>query len=342
MPYSTTELLPAVKRYRNGREFVAFLTMLFCPRVITFGTKTVQMDKVLRNKVAAPFVSPLIAGKVQRQQGFATYEYQPPYVKPKDAVEPEQFMERLAGEDLYGTMSPADRLNLTRMDLISKQYDSIAIREEIMVAEMIQSGQITCVSEEHPLHVIDFEPDAANNITLTGAARWSQLSADSSQPVEDLETWADACKVAPNVLLFGSNKAYRKFASFNEIKETIDNQINETSGSGFNLAASTGEYIQRKGTYGDYQLIVYTGAYDDEQGNSVRLLDENRMIMCSSSNQGAILYGAIQDLGAMMPMARYPKNWTQEDPSMEFVMTQSAPLPVLPSINDIVSVDLGD
>ncbi len=45
--------------------------------------------------------------------------------------------------------------------------------------------------------------------------------------------------------------------------------------------------------------------------------------------EGWRLYGAIQDKGALRPMARYPKMWGTEDPSAVFTMTQSAPLPIL-------------
>lgn len=336
----TVTMLDAVTRYRNGRPFEAFLTRVFCPRTITFDTQEVYIDKVLRNKRIAPFVSPVVAGRANVQNGFETFSYKPPYVKPKDVVEPQQFFTRRAGEPLSGAMSPEQRLSLTRLEILERQFESISIREEEMIAQLVQVGTITCVGEDHPEHVIDLHQSASNNITLTGAARWSQLDADTSeQPRDDLSSWASLCKIAPNMLIFGSESAYHTFAKFKVIKDERDTQTRGTASS-FLTEASNGEQVQYKGMYGNYALWVYTGSYDDKDGNEVKFLDDNRMIMCSSRTNGAILYGAIQDLRALRAMSRFPKNWEQEDPSVEYIMTQSAPLPVVPSMDDFVSVDL--
>ena len=338
--YTTVQMLEAVTRYRNGKAFEAFLTRVFCPRVMTFDTREVYIDKVLRNKRIAPFVAPVVAGRANVQDGFETFSYKPPYVKPKDIVEPQQFFTRRAGEAMGGALTPEQRLNLTRIEILNHQFESISIREEEMISQMVQVGTITCEGEDHPTQIIDMHQSASNNITLTGAARWSQLDADTSeQPRDDLSSWANLCKVAPNMLIFGSESAYHMFAKFKVIKDERDTQTRGTASS-FLTQASNGEQVQYKGMYGNYALWVYTGSYDDKDGNEVKFLEDNRMIMCSSNTNGAILYGAIQDMRALRPMSRFPKNWEQQDPSVEFIMTQSAPLPVIPSMDDFVTVNL--
>ena len=46
-------------------------------------------------------------------------------------------------------------------------------------------------------------------------------------------------------------------------------------------------------------------------------------------SEGIRLYGAIQDLQALVPASRFPKMLEQQDPSVAYTLTQSAPLPVL-------------
>ncbi len=55
-------------------------------------------------------------------------------------------------------------------------------------------------------------------------------------------------------------------------------------------------------------------------------------------------YGGIKDAKAnangIVKAKRYPKNWFTDDPSVEYLQTQAAPLPVVPNPNDFVHVEV--
>lgn len=63
-------------------------------------------------------------------------------------------------------------------------------------------------------------------------------------------------------------------------------------------------------------------------------MPEAGVLLGNSGYNGVRAYGAIQDAKAnangMVEADRYPKNWFTDDPSVEYLMTQSAPLPVTP------------
>ncbi|MGD9545035.1 MAG: major capsid protein, partial [Methylocystis sp.] len=48
-----------------------------------------------------------------------------------------------------------------------------------------------------------------------------------------------------------------------------------------------------------------------------------------SGAQGIRTYGAILDRKVLQALSRFPKVWDEEDPSVTYTMTQSAPLPLL-------------
>ena len=201
------------------------------------------------------------------------------------------------------------------------------------------TGKVIAEGENFPKQEIDYGMAATNNLTITGASRWSQLAVTSTQPRTDIETWAAACKVTPNTIVMGKT-AYLEFIKFDVIRDVIDNNYRGNEESRLDRAAGNGEHVQFKGMYGSYAVYVYTGSYDDANGDEQRFISDTRLIMCSTGINGAVLYGAIQHLRALRGMSRFPTNWEQEDPSVEFIMTQSAPLPALPSIDDICTVDL--
>jgi len=67
------------------------------------------------------------------------------------------------------------------------------------------------------------------------------------------------------------------------------------------------------------------------------LIPDDRVILGSTASRFERLYGAIKDLDALVPVARFPKSWTEPDPSERFVMVQSSPLMAPLEIDTILS-----
>ncbi|PCJ51688.1 MAG: capsid protein, partial [Planctomycetota bacterium] len=68
------------------------------------------------------------------------------------------------------------------------------------------------------------------------------------------------------------------------------------------------------------------------------MIPEDTLILGADNARTARHYGAIHDLDATAAVQYFPKSWTQEDPSVRFVMLQSAPLVIPHQIDAFMSV----
>lgn len=320
-------------------KFSTFFLSMFFPNMIEFGTKEIAFDKVIKNKKLAPFVAPMVAGKPSIQQGFNTMTFRPAYVKPMDVVEPAQNMMRLAGEPLTGTLTMAERRSATVVNLLVEHEEQITRREEVMAAQGVLEGKITVEGEGYPTQEVDFGRRAENTIALLGADKWDAVDVATYDPTNDMEDWAGLSKGIIKPVVF-SREAWRLFSKFKSVKDKLDTtKRGETSS--LQTGPMTGD-VQYRGEFGVFDCWVYNGKYDDADGNEVEIMPGARLLMAPANYQGVRCYGAIQDAKAnaegVVAMSRYPKNWFTDNPSVENLMTQSAPLPVIPDANDFVVI----
>ena len=74
-------------------------------------------------------------------------------------------------------------------------------------------------------------------------------------------------------------------------------------------------------------------------GNATPYMDPGTVIGVGDALQGARCYGAILDKRAgLAPVSLFPKLWDEEDPSVTYTMTQSAPLMVPARTNNSFSI----
>ena len=323
-------------------KFTPFFLQMFFPQMIEFVTEEIAFDKIVKGKKLAPFVSPMVAGKVNRQAGRSTSTFTPAYVKPKDVVKPGNLLTRMAGEPLTGVLSPVERRSAMVVDLLSEQEKSIERREEHMAVEAILTGSVVVEGEDYPMHQVDFGRAPANNIALVGPAKWDTVDPATYDPTDDLTDWADVSKAIPDLLIF-SKKAWKLFSKFKVVKETLDTTQRGSTGS-LQLGPQLAGVVQNKGTYGEYTCIVYAGKYDDDNGVEQEFMPGTTLLMAPSGYQGVRCYGAIQDAegnaSGVAAASRFPKNWFTQDPSVENLMTQTAPLMVPPTPNDFVVIEV--
>lgn len=123
---STDELLGIIEALDRPR---AFLLDTFFKNEKTFDTQTINLDELDRAQQLAPFVSPSVAGKIQRNRGMETRTFTPAYVKPKHAIDPAKTLQRRAGERFAGELSPAARRDLIRADNLKIEDEQITRRE---------------------------------------------------------------------------------------------------------------------------------------------------------------------------------------------------------------------
>jgi hypothetical protein len=79
-----------------------------------------------------------------------------------------------------------------------------------------------------------------------------------------------------------------------------------------------------------FNIYVYAGWYVDDNDAEQPILPAGTVLMGSSQIEGVRAFGAIRDEEAgYQAMPYFPKSWVEKDPAVRYLLTQSAPLPVL-------------
>lgn len=316
-----------------------FLDMFFGPEQV-FETEKIAFDKVDRARRLAPFVSHRVAGRAMHQQGYVTKDFAPAYVKPKHVIDTTRPLKRMPGERLLGSYSPEERYLRAIVELMALEDDYIARREEWMAAQILLSGEVIVQGEDFPEMVVNFGRPGAQTIQLTGANQWGQTGVSS---MSNLRSWNSAVMLASgfnaNVVIMDP-AAQELFIKDPEVKEILNNRVNTPVGADFKigniqiggvLAGAIGEEVKYLGQIGEFQVFVYQQTYTDEAGVVQQMIPANTVILASPGGvQGTRTYGAVRDAKAgFRALPRFPKMWQEEDPSVTYLMTQSAPLPVV-------------
>jgi hypothetical protein len=119
--YSTATLLDVLRIQKAESSY--WLDNFF-GRTINFTTEDIMFDKVVSRRLA-PFVSPVVQGRVMRKQGYQTLSFRPAYTKPKHVVDPNRQFSRLAGEAIGGDLTPAQRWNAAVAENLREERDAI-------------------------------------------------------------------------------------------------------------------------------------------------------------------------------------------------------------------------
>ena len=165
--YDTETLLEVV---RGLAPFETFLLNLFFPRLVTFDTSAISFDAVDEDMRLAPFVSPLVAGKVMKTQGGTLKSFKPAYLKPKDVVDPERVLMRRPGESIGGSLSAAARRNAIIADILDSHRQKILRRLEYMAAQVLLKGKVIVEGEDYPTVEVDYGRAPGNTVALLGGA----------------------------------------------------------------------------------------------------------------------------------------------------------------------------
>ncbi|GAB5451830.1 MAG: major capsid protein [Halioglobus sp.] len=316
--YDTITLMGVVQQLK---PFDPFLLDLFFPTTVNFHSRSIAIDKVAADLKLAPFVSPMVAGKAQKAKGHETLTFDPAYLKPKDVVDPERLLNRIAGEGIGGVLTPAQRRDAIIADIMMDHLNKIRRRFEWMAAQALLTGKVVVEGDDYPAVEVDFQRKASLTKTLSGASRWGQSGV---VPADDLETWAAEAE-APVTTVVMDQLAWKLFRSDPETRELLDTR--RGSRSQMELGPNNGRHISFKGTIGaDLEIWVYSGTYEDESGTH-KFLPDNSVVMGSGAVEGVRAFGAIlSPSNGYEPMEYYPRHFVSQEVELEYIESQSAPL----------------
>lgn len=331
--YDTTTLLGVMSQVKTITPF----WLSFFPQQINFETEDIAFDRVSRDyRRLAPFVAPNVQGRVQGRSGYDTVSFKPAYVKPKDIVDPSMDIVRQPGEALgTGSLSNAQRRDAVIAEILRQHRSKLVNRNEWLAARAVIDGQVTIQGEDYPAVTVNFRRHASLSYTLAGNALWTD--AVNSQPLADIK----AAKANANSrsgaritrMVFGGD-AWELFAARVNLREMMNMQYGgyDTRVSLMRDGYEGQEYmgiIQGLDGAGRIEAWVDTSKYVDEDGNEQFFLDQKTVVGVADAIEGVRCFGAIRDAKAgLRPLEVFTKMWENEDPSVEYIMSQSAPLMV--------------
>jgi len=308
-----------------------FLLNSFFRDLQTETSEEIHFDVANGRRRLAPFVSPIVAGKIVQSKGFTTSTFKPAYVKDKRVFDSSRPFKRSIGERIGGELSPAQRQQALLAGDLADQLEMLSRRQEVMAVEALRTGKVTVVGEEYPAVVVDFGRHADLTKVLANAARWGETGVD---PLEDVNTWSmlvtQHSGAAANTLVMDV-KAWQLFSAAPSVQKLLD----RFRGNDKLNATVVGEGGRYMGNIGDFDIWVYAGWYEDPETEQLKpYLPDYTVLITSPDLEGARAYGAIRDEEAGFQAVPYfSKSWIEKDPAVRILLLQSAPLPVPYRIN---------
>lgn len=322
----------------------SFLLDTFFPNIQTSEKEEIFFDVTDSKPRITPFVSPLLPGKVVNGNGYQTKSFKPAYVKDKRRFDANIPFKRMAGETIGGNLSNAQRYERALATTLQDQLDNLTRREEVMAAEILRTGKTIVSGDGYPATTVDFGRDAALTKALVSENTWSGAG---SKPLDNLEDWAaeiqnKAGVVAKTVVMdpdawkiFRSNASVEKYLDY---RRGTTNSLNKDP-----IVRSKESKARYVGSIGDFDLWVYNDSYINDFGTLTNLLPSKTVILGSKDGlEGTRCYGAIHDEKANWTVSRYfTKSWIEEDPSVRWLLLQSAPLVVPYRPNAVLCATIG-
>lgn len=308
----------------------------YFPTMIEEESEEIHFDVENRPRRMAPFVSPLVAGKLVKSRGFSTNTFKPAYIKDKRVFHPGRAIKRVMGERIGGgDLSPAERMEILVAQDLQDQIDGLERRLEWMAAQILYNGKVTVKGDQYPEVVVDFGRSADLSVNLTTTARWGESGV---KPLDDLQTWSDKMVQRTGVGISDYTMtidAWKVFRSDPDVKDRLD-RFRGNSTMQQDAHNREGQIFQ--GLVDGFNIYTYSGwgiEPGTEEAAEQALLPPFTVLGTAAPAlvEGVRQFGAILDHDALQAMAYFPKSWVEKDPSLRLLLLQSAPLLVPYRVN---------
>jgi Phage major capsid protein E len=321
--FSTNVLNAVVADLRGNAQF---LIDRYFSNVQSELTEEIHFDVLDGIRRIAPFVSPLVEGQIVAQLNYRTNTFKPAYIKDKRVFDMNRPLKRMAGEQLTGSMAPANRLRALVANEMVDQVNMLNRRLEVMAGEVLATGKSTIAGDKYPQAIIDFGRAAGN--TITASPLWSVTTAN---PLDDMQNWSQTVLKATGVMLTDVVMTVDSWIAFRGnqfIKDRLNLQRVSQTMPSMGQPAQIEEGGVYMGNIDGFNIFVYSGWYvDPADGVEKAILPAGTVLLCSPALEGVRAYGAIRDEEAgLQAVPYYVKSWVEPDPSVRFIMLQSAPL----------------
>lgn len=324
--FSTNVLMGVVQNLKRPPRF---LLDRYFGTEFTDTSEEIHFDLIPGKRRVAPFVSPLVEGKIVDALSRVAKTFKPAYVKPKTPVDANAPFKRAIGEVIGGNLAPAQRQQAAVAAILADHVDQIDRRLELMASEALRTAANVITGPGYPSTTVTYGRAAGNTIAaLTSTARWGQSAA---VPLDNLADWGAVALQASGA--FGVDVIMGTTAwSFFKKDPTVKDRLLSIKGAvGTSLAQNplTVEGGMYMGTIDSFNIFVYGGWYVDDNGVEQPIWPLKSVWVGSAAVEGVRAFGAIRDeASGFVATPYFPKSWVENDPSQRMVMTQSAPLTV--------------
>lgn len=299
-------------------------------------TNLVEFDFRRGRRKMAPFIAPIIGGKVMEREGFETRFFKAPRIAPVRNLRIPDLEPRMFGETIYSGRTPADRA----ADLLAEDAifcdEAITRREEWMCREVLVNGKLVITADHGYQLSIDFMESSKGPVDNHEApinGTWDDPAV--STPLEDLEAarlnTIAASGIAPNVALFGS-AAKQAFIDNESVQKMLDNRRYEL---GMVAPVIVSDSVVKFATVPGLECYSYAEYFEDDAGVLFPMLPENLVMLLSTNVQNKIVYGAFTQLEdaktaryVTYQTARIPFVYGDENNGQLFYRLTSCPLPM--------------
>ncbi len=323
-----------------------FLLDHFFPYLLQAEDETIHFDVIDKTRRLAPFVSPMLAGKVIEEKGYSTLSFKPAYIKIKTALEPLSSMRRVQNEQVGQPDSLLQRHQHRLNAILLDQFDVIHRRLEWMAAKALLDAAYTVEGDEYQTAKIDFGRDSNHKINLPALRCWNNVG---SNPLLDLNEWHQMILKKTGASAFDIVMTPDVFSIFKE-NPVIEARFKRVQAASQDNTLQTGSPAGEGGTFmGEierFKIWVYTAWYLDQNGQEHPMLPPGTVILTSPELAGTRAFGAILDMeaaslglapGTPLAVPVFAKSWADDDPSLRWIMTQCAPLIVPTRVNASIS-----
>jgi hypothetical protein len=301
-------------------------------------TDLIEFDFRRGRRRMAPFVAPIIGGKLMERQGFETRVFRAPRIAPVRALRTPDLEPRMIGENIYQPQTKAQRAaELVLQDSIDLDA-SITRREEWMCREVLVNGSITVNADNGYQMVIGYlEAGSPGNYVSNHTPVTTKWDAGGSDPIADLQrSKRDMIResgISPNVALFGTD-AWSAFLNNANVRAILDNRrINVLTID----PVIESDALTLNTVIDGMQCYEYSDYFEDDAGNLFDMLPPDLVLLASTRVQNKIVYGAFTQLektGQVTPhfvtyqQARIPYVYADEEKGHLFYRLTSCPLPM--------------
>lgn len=313
-------------------------------RKLFFGTESLSTSEEIFFDVKtskarlAPFVHPMSEGGIVEQTGFETKMVKPAYIKDKRAFDPNKAIKRIAGEPIAGNLTPTQRMTAILEQEFMDAMNMIDRRVETMCAEALVSGTNTIVGKGFNA-VVSYGRAGGNAYTV--GTLWSATNGSGEYIANIPKDLMDASLIISKAgggtvrAVVMDSKAYGLFV-INKAVRAIDSgwvASGLRNSSVLDPKQLTEGEAMYMGMLGTFEIWVYNYEYiNPASGSAANVMPDNTVLLVGSNIQGEENYGIIRDVNAIeanqFAQRVFAKSWLQEDPSVRYVMLQSAPLMV--------------